>query len=275
MDILEPDILIKLIATATVVVIATLVAERTSSFVGAMIAALPISAGPAYLFIAMDHGTDFLAESALTGVGVNSVMALFLCTTVVLIPRLGIVTGLGIALSIWAIGSLLILQASLGILTSFVLNIAAFPVLAFLSSSYLSHKAPPALKFRASDIALRAFAVVCVVLAVLTVGKSFGPKAAGLMALVPVVWISMTIILYTRLGADACVAVLANGILAMFGYCFALTALHLITLQSGPLAGLSSALFLSVGWNLGLMLLRPHIPIYNGRRRRCGAGADQ
>ena len=274
MDILEPDILIKLIATATVVVAATLVAERTSSFVGAMIAALPISAGPAYLFIAMDHGTAFLAESALTGVGVNAVMAVFLCTTITLIPRLGVVAGLGIALVVWTVGSLLVLQASLGIATAFVLNIVAFPVLALLSSRYLSHKAPPVLKFRVSDIALRAVAVVCVVLAVLAAGQSFGPEAAGLLALVPVVWISMTIILYTRLGTDACVTVLANGILAMFGYCFALTALHLIALSFGLIAGLSSALILSVGWNLGLMILRPYIPIYNGRNRRRSVNAD-
>lgn len=265
LEALPADILIKLAATVLIVVTATLVAERANSFGAAMIAALPISAGPAYLFIALDHGPAAVASSAVGGIGVNAVMGAFLYIAVILIPRFGIIIGLGVALAVWIAGALAILETSIGIAGAIALNIVAFPLFARLVAGRRSHALPKPPKMRLSDIALRAIAVVGVVFAVLKVGQAFGPDAAGLVALIPVVWISMALILYARMGKDACVAVLANGIIGMFGFCLALTVLHFITLNVGLSAGLILALITSIGWNGGLTLLRARKAAENRR----------
>ncbi len=253
------DTFVKLLATALVVVVATAVAERTTAFIGAMIAALPVSAGPAYLFIAMEHGADFVSKSALTGAGVNVMTGPFLFCVAGLMPRYGPVVSLAVGGSVWAAGASLILHTEVGALTVFVLSALVFPTLHMLSRRWQSYEMPPRAALRYSDILLRIVAVACVVLAVLQTGRILGPNAAGLVALIPVVWLSVTLITYARMGRRACSAVLSNGIFGMFGYCFALTALHYLAPHSGLVIGLSAALAITVGWNAGLSLLRLRI----------------
>ncbi len=66
----------------------------------------------------------------------------------------------------------------------------------------------------------------------------------------------MTLITYARMGRQACSAVLSNGIFSMFGYYFALIALHYLAPHSGLVVGLSVALAIAVGWNAGLSVFR-------------------
>ena len=54
----------KLVLTMGMVVTASLMVERAGPFIGAMIVTLPISAGPALVFLGLDHGPAFLAKSA-------------------------------------------------------------------------------------------------------------------------------------------------------------------------------------------------------------------
>src|SRR5579883_1439902 len=55
----------KLAITAAFVVGAARTAERAGPLIGAMVATLPIAAGPAYVFLALDHDASFIAASAL------------------------------------------------------------------------------------------------------------------------------------------------------------------------------------------------------------------
>lgn len=256
-EVLTLDVLAKVVATITLVIAVTVVAERATPFVAAMVAALPISAGPAYLFIAMDHGSVSLAQSALTGVGVNAVMAIFLLIAVVCIPRFGITRGLSLAVLVWVIGALSVAHAEPTAVAALILNCVTFALCIRLVRGRSGRASTTRVKLRLSDIALRAVAVGTVVLTVLVVGRTIGAAVAGLTALIPIVWVSTAIVLFDRLGAEACTAVLASGMLGMFGYCLALAALHWATLSSGMALGLSLALAVSVGWNVGLAILHP------------------
>jgi hypothetical protein len=51
--------------TAAFVVSASVITERSGPVIGALVATLPISAGPAYLFLSLDHDAAFIAEGAL------------------------------------------------------------------------------------------------------------------------------------------------------------------------------------------------------------------
>ena len=71
------SLILKMVVTAAFVVVATLIAERSGPLVGGLITTLPISAGPVYVFLALDHPTQFLADSALASLAINPVIAIY------------------------------------------------------------------------------------------------------------------------------------------------------------------------------------------------------
>ena len=54
--------------TAAFVVTASVITERSGPVIGALVATLPISAGPSYVFLALDHDAAFIAEGALASI---------------------------------------------------------------------------------------------------------------------------------------------------------------------------------------------------------------
>jgi len=58
------EIALKMAVTALFVSVATVIAERLGPTVGALVATLPVSAGPVYVFLALDHDTAFISVSA-------------------------------------------------------------------------------------------------------------------------------------------------------------------------------------------------------------------
>jgi hypothetical protein len=55
--------------------------------IGALVATLPISAGPSYVFLALDHDAAFIAEGALASLPINAATILLGLTYVVLAQR--------------------------------------------------------------------------------------------------------------------------------------------------------------------------------------------
>src|ERR1700759_1138594 len=53
-------------------VTASFITERSGPAIGALVATLPISAGPAYAFLALDHDAAFIAHGALTSLPINA-----------------------------------------------------------------------------------------------------------------------------------------------------------------------------------------------------------
>jgi len=58
--------------TAAFVVSASIITERSGPVIGALIATLPISAGPSYVFLALDHDAAFIANGALASLPINA-----------------------------------------------------------------------------------------------------------------------------------------------------------------------------------------------------------
>jgi uncharacterized membrane protein (GlpM family) len=91
----------KMAATAGVVVLACLLVERAGPMVGGLIATLPISAGPGFVFLAMEHDAAFIGASALGGMRALTATTAFITLYALLAPRLGLAIGLGGALAGW------------------------------------------------------------------------------------------------------------------------------------------------------------------------------
>ncbi len=67
----------KMAVTALFVTAATIIAEQLGATVGALVATLPVSAGPVYVFLALDHD-PLISSSAVASLALNSATAIYL-----------------------------------------------------------------------------------------------------------------------------------------------------------------------------------------------------
>ncbi len=77
---------LRMAITAAFVVSASIITERSGPVIGALVATLPISAGPSYVFLALDHDAAFIAEGALASLPINAA-TIFLGLTYVLLAQ--------------------------------------------------------------------------------------------------------------------------------------------------------------------------------------------
>src|SRR5438477_5354467 len=92
---------LRMAITAAFVVSASVITERSGPVIGALIATLPISAGPSYLFLALDHDAGFIADSALASLPVNAATICLGATYVVLAQRHRMSISLATAVLVW------------------------------------------------------------------------------------------------------------------------------------------------------------------------------
>src|ERR1700760_4027424 len=92
---------LRMAVAAAFVVSASLVAERSGPVIGALIATLPISAGPAYVFLALDHDSTFIAGAALGSLPINAVTAFYSLAYVWFAQRCSAIASVSLAALVW------------------------------------------------------------------------------------------------------------------------------------------------------------------------------
>lgn len=106
------------------------------------------------------------------------------------------------------------------------------------------------------DFALRAGLVALLVGVVVTLSFQIGPTGSGVLAVFPVIYTSIMLIMHRRVGGPATAAVLANAVPALAGFGLALLTLHLAAVPLGSGAALIVALGVSVVWNAAIYAIR-------------------
>jgi hypothetical protein len=249
-------LVMKMLTSAAIVVGASLVVERSGPFLGAMIVTLPISAGPAYAFLAVDHGPAFIAASALIGLPVSAATVVYMIVYAAAAQRFGVLASVGSALGVWAIAIAIILRGQWSLGSALALNIAVYALAIPLARKFSTAAVPIASKKRVWDVPFRAALVMTVVGVTLVAGRTLGSSIAAAAALAPVVLISVALILQPRVGGVAAASVVANGVPGMLGFVGALSLLHLCAVRLGAAVALILALAVSIGWNASLIALR-------------------
>jgi hypothetical protein len=244
-------LLLRMAVTAAFVVSASVITERSGPVIGALVATLPISAGPSYVFLALDHDADFIAEGALASLPINAATILLGLTYVVLAQRQGAIVSCGVAVVVWIALASVIRSVPWTLARGLLANAVAFAICVPLLRRY-RHVKMPLITRRWYDIPLRASLVATLVATVVTASGWVGPKISGIIALFPVVFTSMMLILHPRIGGPPTAAVIANSAGGLMGLGIAIAALHVAALRFGSVAGLSVALAICVSWNLGL-----------------------
>ncbi|WP_414472126.1 hypothetical protein [Microvirga sp. M2] len=249
-------LLAKMLLAAAIVVSASMIVERSGPFLGAMVATLPISAGPAFAFLATEHSAEFISESALAGLPVTAATVVYMVVYATVAQRRGVLASIGAGFAVWAAFVFLILQGQWTLGGALALNGAVFAAALVYARRLTGADKPPRLQKRSWDVLFRASLVMVLVGGTVLAGRTLGPAIAAATALAPVVLISLALILQPRIGGIVTASVVANGVPGMLGFVGALSVIHLGAVPMGAFPALLLALTLSLGWNATLVALR-------------------
>jgi hypothetical protein len=109
---------------------------------------------------------------------------------------------------------------------------------------------------RWTDMLLRAAMVASLVGIVVAVSSTVGPTISGILAVFPIVLLSLMLILFPRIGGPATAAVLANSLLGMAGFSICCLFAHLTVAHLGAPLGLTLALAVAIACNLAFWAYR-------------------
>lgn len=248
-------LIIRMAVTAAFLLAATVTAERAGPLIGGLVATLPISAGPIYIFLAIDHGAHFIGVSALGSLVGNAINVVFALTYALLAQKRPLAISLGGAFALWLGVTWLTNQATWTLTAAIVLNVVVLGVALWLSLS-LRHVRSPQVKARWHDLAMRAAMVALLVGIVVTLSYHIGPMVSGNLAVFPIVLSSIIVILHRRVGGPATAAVMANAIIGLAGFGVACIFLNLTADWLGAALALILTLAVSFGFNLIIFFAR-------------------
>jgi hypothetical protein len=244
-------LLLRMAVAAAFVVTASIITERSGPVIGALIATLPISAGPSYVFLALDHDAGFIAQGALASLPINAATMFLALTYVLLAQRRGVLVSLGVAVLVWFALAAMVRMTTWSLAGGLAVNALAFAICLPLLARF-RHARMPLVTRRWFDIPLRAALVATLAATVVTLSYTIGPTGSGILALYPVGYTSLMLVLHPRIGGPPSAAVIANGGWGMMGFGAAIAVLSQTAVPLGSAAALSLALAICVAWNLGL-----------------------
>jgi len=252
---------LRMAITAAFVISASIITERSGPVIGALVATLPISAGPSYVFLAMDHDAAFIAQGALASLPINAATMFLGLTYIFLAQRNNIFVSLGCGVIVWLALAMLVRMIDWTLAGGIAVNAVAFAICLPLMRRF-RHVKMPVITRRWYDIPLRAALVATLVGAVVTLSATIGPTGSGMLALYPIVFTSLMLILHPRIGGPPTAAVIANAGWGLMGFGIAVAVMHVLALRYGAVIALSVALVICIAWNLGLWL-------WGRRKARC------
>jgi uncharacterized membrane protein (GlpM family) len=250
-----PVVLIRAAAAAAVVVSASVLAEAAGPFWGGLIVSLPISAGPAYVMLGLQHDAAFIAASALGSLAANAVSILYMLAIILLAPRVRWPYAVAGALALWVVVAWLIRLTSWTLIGVCLLNIAVFAV-ALLVTRRVKPSGATAKPSRRTwfDLPMRALLVGSLTATVVTSSRWLGPALTGMAAVFPIALTGLALIVLPQLGGTASAALFASALRAMPGLGLALLVLHLTADRLGTWLGLLTAILAQLAYSAVLLL---------------------
>ena len=250
-------LLLKIAMTASIVVAASIVVERSGPFIGSLIASLPTAGGAALIILAMEHPPQFVAQSAVGSIVSNAVCAIFALTYAALAQRNSLPVSLGLAFAVWFGVAFLIRYVEWTATSAMLLNAVVFPLAIIAGTRFRANGAAKGrVHFTARDLAWRAGVVTLCVIIVTALSATIGSFASGLFAFFPVAMGSYFIILHPRIGGPAAASVAAHVQAPLIGLGLSLLVVHLLAEPIGVWWSYAMGLCVGLGWNALLWGLR-------------------
>ena len=119
---------LKIAMTASIVVTASVIVERSGPFIGSLIAALPTAGGAAMIILALEHPPEFIAQSAVGSLIANAACAFFALTYAALAQRYSLQLSLGGAFLVWLVTVFLLRLMEWNAIGAVLLNAVIYPI---------------------------------------------------------------------------------------------------------------------------------------------------
>ncbi|HEX7881642.1 MAG TPA: hypothetical protein VF499_02770 [Afipia sp.] len=257
-DVVLLQIVVRMIAAGTVVVIVSLVAERSGPAIGGVIAGLPVVLGPGFFFLLRDAEARFVSEAAVYSLLCLCATQVFLCVQVAIAARLTPVATVCLAIAAWAATAGLVRllpPEPLIAITLFAIVTAAARV---VSSWFRGSEARPALPQDQAIMIYRAVLAGSLVAATSVAASRVGARWSGLVMAFPVGYLVVSIAVRAQFGVGGLTQMLHSALLgttSLAMFCFVLSN---AALRLSPAAAFLIASFMSVA--TAVLLLMGRIP---------------
>jgi uncharacterized membrane protein (GlpM family) len=249
-------LLLKIAMTATIVVAASVVVERSGPFIGSLIAALPTAGGAAMIILAIEHPPGFIAASAVGSLIANAICAAFALTYAALAQTRSLPVSLGGAFTVWLAGAALSRLVAWNAPEAVLLNAVIYPLAIWAGRKFRAEGAIKRVQLTAIDLVWRAGVVTLCVILVTAASSSIGSYFSGVFAFFPVAMGSFFVILHPRIGGPASASVAAHVLTPLVGLGLGLLVVHLLAESTGVWWSYAAGLSVGLGWNVLLWGLR-------------------
>jgi hypothetical protein len=207
---------LKLVITPLLIGTATLAGRRWGPGVSGWLAGFPLTSGPVSVFLALEQGPGFAAQSAVGTLLGLTAMAGFCLVYSRVAPRAGWLAGTVAGVATFCAGTLVLAQAALSVVPAFGLVClllagitAAMPVLVAPPSP----GAPPWW-----DLPLRMVTATTVVLGLTAVAALLGPRLTGFLSPFPVFALVMGVFTHRAQGPAAAARLLRWVVIGSFAF---------------------------------------------------------
>ena len=177
----------------------------------------------------------------MASLAINAVNVIFAMSYALLAQTRSRAVSMALAFFVWLVlvsGVLAIHWAFVGVM---LVNVIVLSVCQWLARP-LRHVRVAGFRPYWTDLALHAALVASLVGVVVTFSFQLGSGGSGILAVFPVVLLSIMFILHDRVGGQASAAVQANAVLGLVGFAFACTVLHFSADAFGSVVGWRSLL---------------------------------
>jgi uncharacterized membrane protein (GlpM family) len=219
---------LKIAMTASIVVAASIVVERSGPFIGSVIAALPTAGGAAMIILALEHPPEFIAASAVGSLIANAACALFALAYAALAQKHSLRSSLSGAFLVWLGTVFLLRPVDWSATGATILNAVIYPIAIFAARRFRIEGRIKRVELTGADLAWRAGLVTFCVILVTAASSSIGSYFSGVFAFFPVAMGSFFIILHTRIGGPAAASVAAHVLTPLIGLGLGLLAVHVL-----------------------------------------------
>jgi hypothetical protein len=250
------SVFVRFIAVALVIIAVSVASQRLGAFWGAVAASLPISIGPAYVLLALDHDSAFIAASALASLANYAVTVLYVVAYVQFAPGRTAMATICLCIGCWLLGVLLIRYVPVSIPVAVALNVVAFG----LGFAIIRRRILPEAQRGASGgwgaLLAKSGLMGALVAAIVAWSHSLGPVVTGIAVLFPIAMSSLALAFHPSQGGAVAAGVMAKALWTLPGIGFGLLILVLTAIPLGTVPALCLALAISLVWPLAVVILR-------------------
>lgn len=231
---------LKAATVASAVVFASAIAERTKPAIAAMILALPVSAGPGYILLALQHDAHFLAQASLSGLPINLSTAVLVLAYAHFVRRgYDVVPALTFGVVLWFLTTLVLRALPTSFASAMLLLALFYPLILWASWGWRRGPGLQPVRRRWYDLPLRAGLVAAIVVTIVSVSDIIGPIATGSAILFPTTYISFILLMHRRLGGALVASAMVQSLFMLIGFILGVTALHVCARSDRVAEGLT------------------------------------